>query len=54
MCAYKVGEHTCRNPFMIAHTLQLVTVYFKWWGLQNKVEKAIHKTYPRLFVKLNR
>ncbi|KAH7729008.1 Protein Y71G12B.17 [Aphelenchoides avenae] len=41
-----------QRPIMCAY--KLVTVYFKWWGLQSRVEKAIHKTYPRLFVKLNR
>uniref|UniRef100_A0A915D0J5 Phosphatidylinositol transfer protein N-terminal domain-containing protein n=1 Tax=Ditylenchus dipsaci TaxID=166011 RepID=A0A915D0J5_9BILA len=29
-------------------------VYFKWFGLQNKVERGIQESYPRLFTKFNR
>ena len=29
------------NPVMCCY--KLVTVEFKWWGLQNKVEKFIHR-----------
>ncbi|KAI1715998.1 phosphatidylinositol transfer protein [Ditylenchus destructor] len=31
-----------------------VQVYFKWFGLQNRVERYFHKSYPRLFMKFNR
>ena len=33
---------------------KVVTVEFKWFGLQNRIEKAIHQTYPRVFVKFHR
>ena len=33
-------ERRC-NPVMTCY--KLVTVEFKWWGLQSKVEKFIHK-----------
>lgn len=34
-----VNQKDC--PYMCAY--KLVTVKFKWWGLQNKVENFIHK-----------
>lgn len=34
-----VNQKEC--PYMCAY--KLVTVKFKWWGLQNKVENFIHK-----------
>lgn len=33
---------------------KLVTVKFKWWGLQNKVENFIHKQEKRLFTNFHR
>ena len=33
---------------------KLVTVQFKWWGLQNKVENFIHTTQKRLFTNFHR
>ncbi|KAH7729142.1 phosphatidylinositol transfer protein [Aphelenchoides avenae] len=47
-----VGWIGQQHPIMCAY--KLVTVYFKQWGLQNKVEKAIHCAYPRYCVRLNR
>ncbi|KAI6187574.1 hypothetical protein M3Y98_00259000 [Aphelenchoides besseyi] len=40
------------EPVMCAY--KLVTVYFKWFGLQNMVETFAHKQYPRLFSKFHR
>ncbi|KAI6214539.1 Phosphatidylinositol transfer protein [Aphelenchoides besseyi] len=40
------------EPVMCAY--KLVTVYFKWFGLQNMVESFAHKQYPRLFSKFHR
>jgi len=31
---------------------KLVTVEFKWWGLQNKVEKFIHRVSAHLLTTL--
>uniref|UniRef100_A0A8C8ZRD5 Phosphatidylinositol transfer protein alpha isoform n=1 Tax=Prolemur simus TaxID=1328070 RepID=A0A8C8ZRD5_PROSS len=39
-------------PYMCAY--KLVTVKFKWWGLQNKVENFIHKQEKRLFTNFHR
>ncbi|KAJ1186458.1 hypothetical protein NDU88_003239 [Pleurodeles waltl] len=39
-------------PHMCAY--KLVTVKFKWWGLQNKVENFIHKQERRLFTNFHR
>lgn len=33
-------------PYMCAY--KLVTVKFKWWGLQNKVENFIHKVSDQM------
>lgn len=38
-----VNQKDC--PYMCAY--KLVTVKFKWWGLQNKVENFIHKVSYR-------
>ncbi|KAI1729768.1 phosphatidylinositol transfer protein [Ditylenchus destructor] len=43
-------EHS--EPVMCAY--KLVTIYFKWFGLQNIVESFGHKQYPRLFSKFHR
>uniref|UniRef100_A0A8C4N872 Phosphatidylinositol transfer protein, beta n=1 Tax=Eptatretus burgeri TaxID=7764 RepID=A0A8C4N872_EPTBU len=40
------------KPHMCAY--KLVTVYFKWWGLQNKVESLIHKQERRIFTNFHR
>ncbi|CAK5074557.1 unnamed protein product [Meloidogyne enterolobii] len=40
------------QPVMCAY--KLVTIYFKWFGLQNMVEMFGHKQYPRLFCKFHR
>lgn len=42
---------TC-EPVMCAY--KLVTVEFKWWGLQGRIEKFIQSQYPRLFGKFHR
>ncbi|XP_042298706.1 phosphatidylinositol transfer protein alpha isoform [Sceloporus undulatus] len=39
-------------PYMCAY--KLVTVKFKWWGLQNKVESFIQKQERRLFTNFHR
>ncbi|XP_038821196.1 phosphatidylinositol transfer protein beta isoform isoform X2 [Salvelinus namaycush] len=39
-------------PRMCAY--KLVTVKFKWWGLQNKVESFIHKQEKRIFTNFHR
>ncbi|XP_043094874.1 phosphatidylinositol transfer protein beta isoform-like [Puntigrus tetrazona] len=33
---------------------KLVTVKFKWWGLQNRIESFIHKQEKRIFTNFNR
>lgn len=40
------------KPIMCCY--KLVTAHFKWMGFQAKIEKMIHKNYPRLFLKFNR
>ena len=40
------------DPVMTAY--KLVTVHFKWWGLQNKVESFIHGTEKRIFTNFHR
>jgi len=35
------------DPVMCCY--KLVTVEFKWWGLQNKVEKFIHRVIVHVF-----
>ncbi|KAM6459122.1 LOW QUALITY PROTEIN: phosphatidylinositol transfer protein alpha isoform [Liasis olivaceus] len=39
-------------PYMCAY--KLVTVKFKWWGLQNKIENFIQKQERRLFTNFHR
>ncbi|XP_066578095.1 phosphatidylinositol transfer protein, beta, like isoform X1 [Amia ocellicauda] len=39
-------------PHMTAY--KLVTVHFRWWGLQGRVEKFIHKQEKRLFTNFHR
>ncbi|KAH7728643.1 phosphatidylinositol transfer protein [Aphelenchoides avenae] len=46
------GWEAQHRPLMCAY--KLVTVHFKWRLLQNKVERGIHNTYPRLFGKFHR
>jgi len=43
---------TSVEPVMTAY--KLVTVQFKWWGLQTKVENFIHTTQRRLFTNFHR
>ena len=40
------------EPVMTAY--KLVTVHFKWWGLQNKVESFFHGTEKRIFTNFHR
>lgn len=40
------------DPVMTAY--KLVTIQFKWWGLQNKVESFIHGTEKRIFTNFHR
>jgi len=40
------------EPVMTAY--KLVTINFKWWGLQNKVESFIHTTEKRIFTNFHR
>jgi len=40
------------NPVMTCY--KLVTVEFKWWGLQNRVEKFIQKSERRIFTNFHR
>jgi len=40
------------NPIMTAY--KLVTIQFKWWGLQDRVENFIHSTERRLFLNFHR
>ena len=40
------------SPVMTAY--KLVTVQFKWWGLQDRVENFIHTTEKRLFTNFHR
>jgi len=42
----------CVDPVMTAY--KLVTIQFKWWGLQNKVESFIHSTEKRIFTNFHR
>lgn len=44
-------EKKC-TPVMCCY--KLVTVEFKWWGLQGKVEKFIHKAERRIFTNFHR
>lgn len=47
----KKWYETC-EPVMCAY--KLVTCYFKWWGLQNKVEALIQKSERKIFTKFHR
>lgn len=40
------------EPMMCCY--KLVSANFKWFGLQSKVERSLHKAYPRLFTKFHR
>jgi len=40
------------EPVMTAY--KLVTINFKWWGLQTKVEDFMHSTYRRIFLNFHR
>ncbi|XP_013411966.1 phosphatidylinositol transfer protein alpha isoform-like [Lingula anatina] len=40
------------EPVMCAY--KLVTCHFKWWGLQNKIEKFIQKSERRIFTNFHR
>ena len=33
---------------------KLVTIQFKWWGLQDRVENFIHATEKRIFTNFHR
>jgi hypothetical protein len=58
-----VSEKTGRGPLKadwiasadpVMTCYKLVTIQFKWWGLQNKVETFIHSTQKRLFTNFHR
>lgn len=40
------------EPVMCCY--KLVTIEFKWWGIQSRVESFLQKQYPRLFNKFHR
>jgi len=40
------------DPVMTAY--KLVTIQFKWWGLQDRVENFFHSTQQRLFLNFHR
>ncbi|KAK0414774.1 hypothetical protein QR680_011609 [Steinernema hermaphroditum] len=40
------------EPMMCCY--KVVQGHFKWFGLQNRVERLIHKQYPRLFTRFHR
>ncbi|TKR61149.1 hypothetical protein L596_028301 [Steinernema carpocapsae] len=49
----------CRNwmrkdsgPKMCAY--KVVSVEFKWFGIQRKMERMMHRSYPKLFIKFHR
>ncbi|CAB1341264.1 unnamed protein product, partial [Coregonus sp. 'balchen'] len=44
--------HNSNCPYMTAY--KLVTVHFRWWGLQGRVENFIHKQEKRLFTNFHR
>jgi len=55
----KTGRGPCKGewfktiePVMCCY--KLVTIEFKWWGLQSRVEAFLQKQYPRLFNKFHR
>ncbi|KAG9333295.1 hypothetical protein JZ751_012882 [Albula glossodonta] len=50
---WKKELHSSNCPYMTAY--KLVTVHFRWWGLQGRVEKFIHKQQEkRLFTNFHR
>lgn len=49
---WKKELHNSNCPYMTAY--KLVTVHFRWWGLQGRVEKFIHKQEKRLFTNFHR
>ncbi|XP_064180735.1 phosphatidylinositol transfer protein beta isoform-like isoform X1 [Anguilla rostrata] len=49
---WKKKLHNSKCPYMTAY--KLVTVHFRWWGLQGRVEKFIHKQEKRLFTNFHR
>uniref|UniRef100_A0AAY4CLU4 Phosphatidylinositol transfer protein beta isoform n=1 Tax=Denticeps clupeoides TaxID=299321 RepID=A0AAY4CLU4_9TELE len=49
---WKKELHNSNCPYMTAY--KLVTVHFRWWGLQGRVESYIHKQEKRLFTNFHR
>ncbi|XP_038836083.1 phosphatidylinositol transfer protein, beta, like isoform X4 [Salvelinus namaycush] len=49
---WKKELHNSNCPYMTAY--KLVTVHFRWWGLQGRVENFIHKQEKRLFTNFHR
>ncbi|KAJ8347350.1 hypothetical protein SKAU_G00287510 [Synaphobranchus kaupii] len=49
---WKKELHSGNCPYMTAY--KLVTVHFRWWGLQGRVEKFIHTQEKRLFTNFHR
>ncbi|XP_051569260.1 phosphatidylinositol transfer protein beta isoform-like [Myxocyprinus asiaticus] len=49
---WKKELHNGNCPYMTAY--KLVTVHFRWWGLQGRVENFIHKQEKRLFTNFHR
>ncbi|XP_064845011.1 phosphatidylinositol transfer protein, beta, like [Oncorhynchus masou masou] len=49
---WKKELHNINCPYMTAY--KLVTVHFRWWGLQGRVENFIHKQEKRLFTNFHR
>ncbi|KAL2078812.1 hypothetical protein ACEWY4_026497 [Coilia grayii] len=49
---WKKELHNSNCPYMTAY--KLVTVHFRWWGLQGRVENFIHKQERRLFTNFHR
>ncbi|XP_043216862.1 phosphatidylinositol transfer protein alpha isoform-like isoform X1 [Amphibalanus amphitrite] len=45
-------QQQLKEPYMTCY--KLVTVEFKWFGLQSRVEKFIMNQYPRLFTNFHR
>jgi len=46
------GWKSSVEPIMTAY--KLVTIQFKWWGLQDRVENFIHTTERRIFLNFHR
>lgn len=49
-----VGKDWKNNVSPVMTAYKLVTVHFKWWGLQNRVENFIHSSQRRLFTNFHR